>query len=97
MLSDSESLLISAVTAYEFADLNSRRRFGADLPLEPLIKRLVGEVLDFPAQCWTLAVSLPPIHRDPIDRMLIAHAITADLTLVTADATMRAYPVRSLW
>lgn len=34
---------------------------------------------------------------DPVDRMLIAHAIHADLTLVSADETMRRYPVRSLW
>lgn len=36
-------------------------------------------------------------HGDPVDRMLIAHAIHADLTLVTADGLMRRYPVKSLW
>lgn len=36
---------------------------------------------------------LPPLHRDPFDRMLIAQALQYDLTLVTADAQVRAYPV----
>jgi PIN domain nuclease of toxin-antitoxin system len=40
--------------------------------------------------------NLPNLHRDPFDRMLIAQALTLDLTLVTADAVMRAYPVKLL-
>lgn len=47
--------LVSAVTAYEFADLNRRGRFGADLPLEPLLARLFATVLDFPARCCVMA------------------------------------------
>ncbi len=36
---------------------------------------------------------LPAIHRDPFDRMLIAQALAHDLTLVTADPLILAYPV----
>jgi PIN domain nuclease of toxin-antitoxin system len=43
------------------------------------------------------ADSLPDIHRDPVDRMLIAHAIAAGLVLVTADRQIDRYPVRTLW
>lgn len=39
---------------------------------------------------------LPPLHRDPFDRMLIAQALTDDLTLVSADEQLRAYSVRML-
>jgi PIN domain nuclease of toxin-antitoxin system len=35
---------------------------------------------------------------DPADRLLVATALEHDLTLVTADAAMRAYaPVKTLW
>ena len=34
---------------------------------------------------------LPPIHKDPFDRMLIAQAIAADLTLVTTDGVIHLY------
>lgn len=40
--------------------------------------------------------ALPPLHRDPFDRMLVAQAIVEDLVLVTADAQVRAYPVRTM-
>ena len=29
-------------------------------------------------------------HRDPFDRMLVAHCLNRELTLITADATLRA-------
>jgi PIN domain nuclease of toxin-antitoxin system len=32
-----------------------------------------------------LAAELPPLHRDPFDRILIAQAQSEQLTLVTAD------------
>lgn len=34
---------------------------------------------------------LPPIHRDPFDRVLIAQAAAEDLTLVTADGEIPRY------
>ena len=40
--------------------------------------------------------SLPPLHRDPFDRLLIAQALRYDLTLCTVDAVVRAYPVKVL-
>ena len=43
----------------------------------------------------TLA-SLPLIHRDPFDRMLIAQALHHNLTLVTVDPQIQAYPVPTL-
>lgn len=36
--------------------------------------------------------ALPPIHRDPFDRILIAQASVEDLTLLTSDATIAQYP-----
>lgn len=39
---------------------------------------------------------LPPHHRDPFDRVIIAQAIQHGCTLVTADAALKAYPVSIL-
>lgn len=41
--------------------------------------------------------ALPPLHRDPFDRMLISQAIEHGLTLVTPDTNIRRYPIRTLW
>jgi PIN domain nuclease of toxin-antitoxin system len=36
---------------------------------------------------------LPPLHRDPFDRVLIAQALQSGLMLASTDAVVRAYPV----
>jgi PIN domain nuclease of toxin-antitoxin system len=38
------------------------------------------------------AGNLPPIHKDPFDRMLIAQAMVEGITLLTADAVIAQYP-----
>jgi PIN domain nuclease of toxin-antitoxin system len=35
---------------------------------------------------------LPPIHRDPFDRLLVAQAIVEGVMLLTSDATVARYP-----
>ena len=45
---------------------------------------------------WALA-NLPHHHGDPFDRLLIAQSLVEDLTLVTADQRLRAYPLTTLW
>ncbi|WP_348640544.1 type II toxin-antitoxin system VapC family toxin [Nitratireductor sp. XY-223] len=36
--------------------------------------------------------TLPPIHKDPFDRMLIAQAIAEEIVLMTTDAKITRYP-----
>lgn len=40
---------------------------------------------------------LPDHHKDPFDRLLVAQAQTEDLAFVTADPSIAAYPVETLW
>lgn len=40
---------------------------------------------------------LPHLHRDPFDRLLIAHAIHEGLPIVTPDPLIEQYPVRTIW
>ena len=42
------------------------------------------------------AASLPMIHRDPFDRMLVAQAQIEDLLLMSADSTLAGYEVERL-
>lgn len=37
-------------------------------------------------------IALPPLHKDPFDRVLVAQATTEGYTLLTADPTVAAYP-----
>jgi PIN domain nuclease of toxin-antitoxin system len=36
--------------------------------------------------------SLPPIHKDPFDRILIAQAMVEGIILLTADSVIAQYP-----
>lgn len=90
-------IFVSAVTAWEYADLRHRGRL-ADGPSLDLLQAEMGfQLLDYPASAWERARELPDIHRDPVDRMLIAHALAEGMTIVTADRRIHSYPVRTLW
>ncbi|MCL2146666.1 MAG: type II toxin-antitoxin system VapC family toxin [Synergistaceae bacterium] len=41
--------------------------------------------------------SLPFLHRDPFDRLMIATAIVENMTILTADNNIRQYDVRWVW
>ena len=40
---------------------------------------------------------LPMLHTDPFDRLLIAQARIENLTLMTADSSLRNYNVATIW
>jgi PIN domain nuclease of toxin-antitoxin system len=44
-----------------------------------------------------LVHSLPPLHRDPFDRLLVAQAICYGLVIATNDPLIQRYPVRTFW
>lgn len=41
--------------------------------------------------------NLPDVHKDPFDRLLIAQALENDLTIVTKDAKIPLYDVKTVW
>jgi len=43
------------------------------------------------------AGTLPPIHRDPFDRMLVAQAQVEGLPILTADPAISRYDVETIW
>jgi PIN domain nuclease of toxin-antitoxin system len=40
---------------------------------------------------------LPAIHRDPFDRMLVCQSLEHNLSLVTSDPALSAYPIKTFW
>lgn len=42
-------------------------------------------------------ISLPMLHRDPFDRLLISQARCEGMTLLTADSHIQQYDVLTLW
>jgi len=90
-------MAVSAISLGELACLQERGRIRLDrhwrLWWNLLLARTAWTCLPITAEIMAEAFSLPlPIHRDPADRILIATARLEKLTLVTTDATLRAYP-----
>jgi PIN domain nuclease of toxin-antitoxin system len=74
-----------------------RARFGAGFGFEPReIRRHFEEngytELPLSGEHILAIDSLPPIHKDPFDRLLIAQAMIEGITLLTADKTIARYP-----
>ena len=94
-------LLFSAASLWE---ITIKRGLGReDFRVDPhLLRRglLDNGYAELPVTgVHALAVdTLPPIHKDPFDRMLIAQARVEDMSLVTCDALIQSYPsVRAVW
>lgn len=87
------AILVNPVVAYELTHLQQTRRIPLREPIDRL-QELVGfEFVDLPHGIWGAVGQLPDIHRDPLVRMLIAHTLMTGMSLVTADADIRRYPV----
>lgn len=88
---DPESpLLVSGITLWEIATLNSLGRVELDLPLRDWLEQavappLVQLVSISPAIAAEVAALPDSFHRDPADRILVASARTFGATLLTQD------------
>lgn len=57
-----------------------------------LIEKADISVLDIKKKYLELYLTLPLIHKDPFDRMIISQAIADDLTIITDDQYIKNYP-----
>lgn len=90
-------VLISSVSPWEIGIKQAlgRMRFPLDL-FDEMIERMDFDVLPILPAHGIVAAGLPRHHNDPFDRMLIAQALTQDLTLVSADRVFTRYDVSLL-
>lgn len=101
-LSDPDNeLLFSAVSLWEITIKNGLGR--DDFRVEPRVLRrglLDNGYVELPitSEHAVNVDALPPIHKDPFDRLLLAQALVEGITLLTADAELARYrgPVRKV-
>ena len=88
-------LLFSTVSLWEVA---IKRGLGrADFTVDPrLLRRGLLDndytELTISSQHAVTIDTLPPIHKDPFDRMLVAQSMVEGITLLTTDAIVAQYP-----
>jgi PIN domain nuclease of toxin-antitoxin system len=88
-------LLFSAASLWEIAIKKTLGR--DDFRVEPRLLRrglLDNGYLELPvtSQHAVSIDGLPPLHKDPFDRLLLAQALIEGITLLTADPQLARYP-----
>jgi PIN domain nuclease of toxin-antitoxin system len=89
---DAAEVYVSAVSIWEIAIKVSLGKLKAD-PHQVLSALEPTGFLSLPisGEHCACVMDLPPLHRDPFDRLLIAQATTEPMRFVTADASLGAY------
>lgn len=95
------SVLVSAVSGWEIAIKAGLGRIELPQPIGAFLAEQlrVNQMDALPIQMsHALRVQeLPPLHRDPFDRMLVAQAQLERLPILTADASIARYEVQVVW
>ena len=94
---DTNRVLLSAAVVWEIAIKRSLGRL--ELPEEYLSLLLEAGVqaLGVSLEHAAAVEHLPPHHRDPFDRMLVAQADIEGAALVSRDDALRPYDVTLIW
>ncbi len=90
-------LFISLVSLWEIQIKQQLGKLKFDVPWQQMLKiqqKDNGLVL-LPIKLQHIATleTLPLIHRDPFDRLLIAQAIQEEMTILSADTAFCNYPI----
>ena len=100
LIARENSIYVSAVSLWEIAikvnldKLKLRFTFGE---LLNKVKNSTIEVLQIEDEYLKKLSTLPFIHKDPFDRLLISTALVENLTIITADADIQRYDVPRIW
>jgi PIN domain nuclease of toxin-antitoxin system len=98
LIEDAENdILVSAATIWEIAIKHGLGRGGTNaMPISaPAALDWFGKagygLIDITTAHAAAVETLPPLHQDPFDRMLVAQALTEPLRLLTHDPAVAAY------
>ena len=101
LLASATELYLSAASSWEIAIKYALGTFTLPKPPSQFITSAIGLLalrsLDITHFHSLAAGELPPHHRDPFDRMLIAQARMENMVLLTADRTFLKYELKYLF
>lgn len=80
-----------AIVKYQLGKLPLPESPETYLPKQRELHQIASLVLD--ESSVAQLSKIPPLHRDPFDRMLICQALQNGLTIATVDTAIRAYSV----
>lgn len=100
MADEATELLWSAASTWELGIKVQLGKLRLQQPLDLFVVQQMAEqkLTSLPIQHAhaARAALLPPVHRDPFDRMLVAQAMCEAVPLLTADQPLAAYGIECL-
>jgi len=94
-------VFLSAVSAWEIATKCATGKMTLSEPAEHYVpkQRQAHRIRPLPIdeESALRAATLPWLHKDPWDRILVAQAVVHGLTIVTPDRLIAQYAVRTIW
>lgn len=96
MIIEAPAVYVSAATIWELGIKARLGRLTLPVDLVGLLPANRFEPLPISLEHAQLAASLPPLHADPFDRMLVAQAQAQGLTLLTRDLQVAGYAVSQI-
>jgi len=91
---------VSVASLWEFTIKRSLGKLDFEGGVETFWEMIVSNkfnILQITEPYLSELEKLPFLHRDPFDRLLIATAITEDMTILTADNSIHQYDVMWTW
>ncbi len=91
---------ISVASLWEITIKSSKNKLELKQSLHELNRFLSLnniQLIDIKVSHLSTLLELPYYHGDPFDRLLIAQAISENLTIISADQHFKAYPVKIIW
>jgi len=96
-IADGRNLVfVSAVVIWEVRIKQSLGKLQLPLNFREVLNSQAFDELPLTVDHAHRLAELPPLHRDPFDRMLVAQAMAERLTVVSRDPDIARYPVRTL-
>ncbi|HET8661434.1 MAG TPA: type II toxin-antitoxin system VapC family toxin [Micromonosporaceae bacterium] len=89
-------IFVSPVTVWEITIKQAAGKLDGPSDLAERVRDMGFRELPVTHAHAIAAGRLPGHHRDPFDRMLVAQAVTEDLTLATRDLDIQRYDVATL-
>ena len=98
LLNPDQELVISVASAWEITVKPELGIYDTAAWFRTAARKLQARVLSIQIDHIAVLGTLPPLHKDPFDRMLIAQALAGNLDLLTNDEAIRRYDgVRCVW
>jgi PIN domain nuclease of toxin-antitoxin system len=94
------TIYLSVVSVWEIVIKAQTRKAATVQPIRTLLAMLPGvgfTLLDVRVAHALAVEGLPPVHKDPFDRLLAAQAIAEGAVLITIDPVFAHYPVTVVW